>query len=237
MAAMAPWFMAALPASRSRRSCGLVPAELLHRVERVGEPLFLAVVARPLPAARTPDAGRAVAPDQASGGILAGDVVDHEVLGDDDVALHAHHLGDVRDAPRAVAQARGLYDHVDRRADHLPDGARGQREAAHGDHGLDARQAFARAVGVQRAHRAVVARVHGLQEVEGLRSARLAHDDALGPHAQAVAHEVAHGDLALAFEVRRAGFETHHMGLLELKLRRVLAGDDALVGLDVAGEA
>jgi hypothetical protein len=41
-------------------------------------------------------------------------------------------------------------------------------------------------VGVERAHGAVVAGVHGLEEVERLRAAHLAHDDPLGPHAQAV---------------------------------------------------
>jgi hypothetical protein len=91
------------------------------------------------------------------------------------------------------------------------------------------RQAFARRVGVDRAHRAVVAGVHRLQKVEDLGSAHLADDDALGTHAQAVLDEVAHGDLALALEVRRAGFETHHVRLLELEFGRVLAGDDALV--------
>jgi hypothetical protein len=34
----------------------------------------------------------------------------------------------------------------------------------------------------------------------------------------------------LAFEVGRARFEAHHMRLLQLQFRRVLAGDDALVG-------
>jgi hypothetical protein len=43
-----------------------------------------------------------------------------------------------------------------------------------------------------------VARVHRLHQVEGFRAAHLADDDALGPHAQAVAHQVAHGDFALA---------------------------------------
>ena len=46
--------------------------------------------------------------------VLADDLVDEQVLRDDDVAFHAHHLGDVGDAARAVAQARGLDDDVDR---------------------------------------------------------------------------------------------------------------------------
>jgi hypothetical protein len=210
---------------------------LLGRIERGGEMLLLAVVARPLPEARTADPGRAVPPDQLAGRILAKQIVDEQVLGDDHVAFEAHHLGDVCDLARAVAQARRLDHHVDRGADHLADGARGQREPAHGDHRFEAGERLARVVGVQRAHRAVVAGIHRLQEVERLGSAHLADDDALGPHAQAVAHEVAHGDLALALEVGRARLQAHHVRLLQLQFSRVLAGDDALVVVDVAGEA
>ena len=206
-------------------------------VERRGEALLLAVVAGALPEARPADAGGAVLADDLAVGVLADQVVEEDVLGDDGVAFHAHHLGDVGDAARAVAQARGLDDDVDRGADHLADGSRGKREAAHGDHGFAARQRFARIVGVQRAHRAVMAGVHGLQQVERLGSADFADDDAFGTHTQAVAHQFAHGDLAFAFDVRRAGFQPHHMRLLQLKLGGVLAGDDALVVLDIVGQA
>ena len=82
-----------------------------------------------------------------------------------------------------------------------------------------------------------MAGVHRLQQVEGLRSAHLADDDPLGPHAQAVLDEIAHGDLALALDVGRARLEAHDMRLLQLQLGGVLAGDDALVVLDVAGQA
>ncbi len=40
-----------------------------------------------------------------------------------------------------------------------------------------------------------------------------------------------------ALEVGRAGFQPHDVGLLELQLGRVLAGDDAFVGVDESGEA
>jgi hypothetical protein len=87
-------------------------------------------------------------------------------------------------------------------------------------------------VGVQRAHRAVMAGVHGLQQVEGLRSAHLAHDDPFGTHTQTVLDQVAHRDLALALKVGRAGFEAHDVRLLQLKFGGVFAGDDALVLVD-----
>jgi hypothetical protein len=79
-----------------------------------------------------------------------------------------------------------------------------------------------------------VARVHGLQQVECFRSADLADDDPLGPHTQAVLDEIAHRDLALAFEVGRARFKPDHMRLLELKFGGVLARDDAFVGIDAS---
>jgi hypothetical protein len=110
-------------------------------------------------------------------------------------------------------------------------------EAAHGDHRFDTAQAFARGVGVERAHRAVMAGIHRLQQVEGLGSAHFADDDALGPHTQAVLDEVAHRDLPVALDIGRPGFEAHHMRLLQLQFGGVLAGDDALVVVDVVGQA
>ena len=49
----------------------------------------------------------------------------------------------------------------------------------------------ARRVRVDRRQRALVARVHRLEHVERLGAADLADDDAVGPHAQCVPHEVA----------------------------------------------
>src|SRR5476649_1408680 len=174
---------------------------------------------------------------EAAGFVLALHFIGYQVLGDDDFAFGADHFGDLGDAARAVAHAFSLNDDVDRAHDHFADGPHRQREAAHGDHGFQAAHGFARAVGVQGAHRAVMAGVHRLQQVEGLGSAHFAHDDAFGTHAQAVAHQVAHGDLALAFQVGRAGFQPHHMGLLQLEFGGVFAGDDALFGVDIGGHA
>ena len=71
----------------------------------------------------------------------------------------------------------------------------GSDVAGHQHQRLEAGQRVARAVGVQRGERAVVARVHGLQHVQHLVAAHLADDDAVGPHAQRVAHQVALRDL------------------------------------------
>ena len=52
------------------------------------------------------------------------------------------------------------------------------------------------------------------------RAADLADDDAVGPHAKRVAHEVALADRALAFEICGRDFELHDMLLLQLAVRR-----------------
>src|SRR5260370_35876990 len=77
-------------------------------VGRGGKPLLFAVITRAIPKARPSDAGRAMAADDVPVGVLADQVVKEQVLGDDGVAFHTHHLGDVGDAPRAVAQTGGL---------------------------------------------------------------------------------------------------------------------------------
>ena len=68
-------------------------------------------------------------------------------------------------------------------------------------------------------------------------SAHLADDDPFRPHAQAVADQIAHRDLALALEVGRPRFQAHDVRLLQLQFGRVFAGDDALVVVDVARQA
>src|SRR5437773_4055366 len=82
---------------------------------------------------------------------------------------------------------------------------------------------------MKRAHRTVVAGVHRLQHVERLSAAYLADDDAVRPHAQRVAHEVADGDLAMALDVGGFGLEADHMHLPQAELGGILAGHDALI--------
>src|SRR4051812_8172938 len=80
---------------------GPIPLDLhndLGGVDRRCEPLFLAVIACAFPEPRPAYSGRAVAADNVAVGVLADHVVQHDVLGDDGVAFHPHHFGDVRDA-------------------------------------------------------------------------------------------------------------------------------------------
>ncbi len=157
-------------------------------------------------------------------------------LHDDRVAFHAGDLGDVGDLARAVGQAGALDDEVDRRGDLLADGARGQVEAGHEHQRLEARERVARRVGVQRGQRAVVAGVHRLEHVERLAAAALADDDAVGPHAQRVDHQLADGDFALALDARRLALERDDVVLRQAQFRRVLDRHDALRVRDEAAE-
>src|SRR6516164_3589132 len=85
---------------------------------------------------------------------------------------------------------------------------------------------------MDRRHRAIVAGVHRLKHVERFGAAYLAEDDAVGAHAQSIAQQVAHGDLAGAFEVRRAGLQPHDMRLLQLQFGRILDRHGALDRID-----
>jgi hypothetical protein len=75
--------------------------------------------------------------------------------------------------------------------------------------------------------------VHRLQHVEALAAAHLAQDDAVRTHAQRVLEQVALVDAAAAFGALGAGFEAHHVDLLQLQFSGVFDGDDALVGADL----
>ena len=150
--------------------------------------------------------------------VLAGDLEHDDVLQCDHVTFHAANFSDVRDLARAVTQTGSLNNDVDGTCDHFADGFDRQGIAPHHDHAFETADGFARRIGVQRAHRSVVAGVHGLEQVEGFRAADFADDDAFGPHTQAVLDQVAHLDLAFAFKIRRASFEANHVGLLQLEL-------------------
>src|SRR5690606_6650761 len=95
---------------------------------------FLVVVAGAIPEMRLGDAGGQMAADQPAGGIFTLDVVTHQILGDDDIAFHADHLGHVGDTARAVAQAGSLDDDVNRAGNDFTYGLGRQGKSAHGDH-------------------------------------------------------------------------------------------------------
>src|SRR5439155_56956 len=100
-------------------------------------------------------------------------------------------LGHAHDAADATAKAGLLHDEVDSGTDRLPDGARGQVLACLEDQRFQTDQAFVRVVGVKRRHRSIVARVHGLEHVEGLAATTLADDDAVRAHTQTALDQLA----------------------------------------------
>jgi pilus assembly protein CpaF len=85
-----------------------------------------------------------------------------------------------------------------------------------------------RPVGVDGGHRALMARIHRLQHVEGFLAAALAEDDAIGAHAKRVLDEVALPDLAMSLDIGGARFHARHVRLLQLQFGRVLDGDQPL---------
>ena len=82
-----------------------------------------------------------------------------------------------------------------------------------------------------------MAGVHRLKQIERLGSADFADDDAFRSHTQTILDQIAHRDLTFAFDIRRSGFKTHHMRLLQLQFGCVFAGDDAFVVIDIICQA
>ena len=135
-----------------------------------------------------------------------------------------------------VGPAGDLDDEVERRLDLGPHRGEGQGDVAHEHHRLQPAEGVVGAVGVAGGQRPLVAGVHGLEHVERLGAPDLAHDDAVGPHAQGVAHQVADAHLARALGVGRPGLQPHHVLAREAQLGRVLDGDDPLAAGDAPGE-
>src|SRR5690606_41679197 len=124
--------------------------------------------------------------------------------------------GDAGDLAPPVALGGLVAARMDRRRDLLADGADGQVHARHQAHRLQTGDGIARAVAVSRTHRAVVTGVHGLHQVKRLTATNLTDDNAVGAHTQGVDHEVADGDLTLAFNVGRAALQPDDVLLAKL---------------------
>jgi hypothetical protein len=74
-----------------------------------------------------------------------------------------------------------------------------------------------------------VAGIHRLEHVQRFAAAHFADDDAIGSHAQCVAHEVTGGDLSAAFDVGRPALQSDNMGLAQSQFGGVFNRDDPLV--------
>ena len=87
----------------------------------------------------------------------------------------------------------------------------------------------ARRVGVNGRQTAVVTGVHSLKHVDRFAATDLADHDAIGTHTQCVAHEISLRDFATTFDIRRPGFQSDDVRLLQLKFGRVFNRNDAFV--------
>ncbi|MNI19368.1 hypothetical protein D3C73_728040 [compost metagenome] len=81
-----------------------------------------------------------------------------------------------------------------------------------------------------------MAGVHRRQHVQRLDAAHFADHDTVRTHPQAVAHQLPLAHLAAPLDVRRPGFQAHHVGLLQLQFGRILDGDDPLVVRNETGQ-
>ena len=175
---------------------------------------------------RLPDGSLDLAFDDA--GLLEGE----DLLHDDDIALHALHFRDVRDATGTVAQPGDLHDDVDGRGHLFTDRPHRQVKARHQGQCLESTEGVTRGVGVHRGERAIVARVHRLQHVQGLAGAALAYHDAVRTHTERVLHQVSNRDGAAALDVGRSSLHAEHMVLMQLQFFGVLDGHDAFASGD-----
>src|SRR5262245_105033 len=138
-------------------------------------------------------------------GMFLGEAID--ILRLDLFALHANDFTDAYELALSVRQALQLHDDRYRGCDLAADAADGRRHSGHGDHLFKPLQRIAWRIRVDRRHRAFVARIHGLQHVEGFLAATFADDDAVRPHAQRVLHQLALADFSSALGVGRTRLE------------------------------
>src|SRR5258708_1622035 len=109
-----------------------------------------------------PDPATLEGPAQLAVGALALILPAEQLLGRDDVALHADDLHDMRDPPHAVAHAVDLDDQMHGGCDLGAHRAGRQVDAGHANHVLKPGQRLAWEVRVDRGHRAIMTRVHRL---------------------------------------------------------------------------
>ena len=90
------------------------------------------------------DAGRLQTAEEAAVVVDAHAVVEEvEILHHDDVALHAEHLGHLRDATSTVAKSREVYDEIECSRLLLTNRSNGEVDASHEHHRLDTREGVA----------------------------------------------------------------------------------------------
>ena len=100
------------------------------------------------------------------------------------------HLGHRHHGPAAAWPASDLHHQVERRAQLLAHRLQRQADLGQEHHRLETTQRVVGPVGMAGGQRSLVPGVHGLQQSKRLASAGLADEEAVGPHAQGVAHQL-----------------------------------------------
>ena len=143
------------------------------------------------------------------------------------------HMDPLQDAPPEVV-APEMQDGVDARTDQ---GVHGEPVESRGEpERLEAGRDVGRRVRVHGSGAAFVAGVHRREQVDDLGPADLAEHEAVGAHAQRLAHEVAQRHDARALDVGGARLHAHDVRMVGVELRRVLDDDEAL-GAAASGRA
>ncbi|MNJ33823.1 hypothetical protein D3C77_285130 [compost metagenome] len=98
--------------------------------------------------------------------------------------------------------------------------------------GFQAQQGILGGIGMDGTHGTVVAGVHRRQHIQHFNAANLAKQDTVRAHPQGVADQFAGLDLTVPLGIGRAGFQAHHMGMVQLQLGHILDAHKTFMGRD-----
>src|SRR5690606_7458786 len=135
----------------------------------------------------------------------------------------------------AVGGAADVQHHLDGGGQLAVQGGAGQ--TAEGGEGFQTGGDLARGIGVDGTRATVVAGVERGEQVDDLSPADLAHDDAVGAHAQGLPNQVADRHLTDAFHIGGAGDQAHDVRVGWGEFGGVLDADDAFGGIDRGQQA
>ena len=85
-------------------------------------------------------------------------------------------------------------------------------------------------------HRACVSGIHGLQHIDDFSTTTFANDNPVRTHPQRVFNQFSRTDESDSLVVGRAGFESDHVSVSQLKLCGILNRDDSLTRGNVLAE-
>jgi hypothetical protein len=117
-----------------------------------------------------------------------------------------------------------------------------QRNVSHKDQSFESTNGIGRRIGMTGRQRSVVTGVHGLQHVDGLARANLAHHDSIGTHPQCIPDEFTYRNLTGAFGIGWARLQTQDVPPGKTKFGGVfdcdntlMVGDESCNGVEQCG--